>query len=50
MLTGGNNTNDTIVCDVGAYLFRGGFAGDAKPMMFPAATLGYALEEAIESK
>ena len=48
MLTGGNNTNDTIVCDVGAYLFRGGFAGDAKPMMFPT-TLGYVLEEASNS-
>lgn len=44
MLTGGNNAHDTIVCDVGAYLYRGGFAGDATPVSFPTS-LGYVLEE-----
>ena len=43
MLTGGNNAKETIVCDVGAYQFRGGYAGDATPVAFPT-TLGYVFD------
>ena len=44
MISSTGNDFNTVVCDVGAYQFRAGLAGQSDPVVFPTST-GYILED-----